>query len=103
LKHGNQLLLLKIETEVNLISLPGFCFYMHLKEKTAFHRVLKRRAHMLLIASVGVQNNRQLVAVFASEHLIYSSEYASETFEDVFATIKRGRNDQGSLPCPKSL
>ena len=45
---------------------------MHLLEmcelalNAAFQIVLKRRAHMLLIASVSVQNIRQFVAVIAS-------------------------------------
>jgi hypothetical protein len=39
--------------------------------------VLKHRPHMLLIASVSVQNTLQ------------------EAFEDVFATIRRGRSGQG--------
>jgi hypothetical protein len=36
------------------------------KERAAFQTVLKRRAHMLLIASVSVQNIRQFVTVVAS-------------------------------------
>jgi hypothetical protein len=37
-----------------------------LKESAAFQIVLKRRAHILLIAFVSVQNIRQFVAVIAS-------------------------------------
>jgi hypothetical protein len=36
------------------------------EEGAAFQIVSKRRAHMLLIASVSVQNIRQFVAVIAS-------------------------------------
>jgi len=36
------------------------------KERAALQIVLKRRAHMLLIASVSVQNIRQFVAIIAS-------------------------------------
>jgi hypothetical protein len=36
------------------------------KERAAFQIVLKRRPHLLLMASVSVQDNRQFVAVIAS-------------------------------------
>jgi len=36
-------------------------------------------------------------------HPICSSEYASEALEDFYATIRRGRNGQGSLPCSTPL
>jgi len=72
------------------------------KERAAFQIVLKRRAHMLLIASVSVQNIRQFVESLP-DHPICSSEYASEALKDVYATIKRGRSGQGSLPCSTPL
>jgi len=48
------------ESVNNISSLPGP------KESAAFQIVLKRRAHILRIASVSVQNIRQFVAVIAS-------------------------------------
>lgn len=73
------------------------------KERAAFQMVLKRRPHMLRIASVSIQKHPSICGAYRFLLPICSFEYASEALADVYATIRRGQSGQGSLPCSTPL
>ena len=71
--------------------------------EAAFQIVLKRRPHMLRIASLNVRTSVSPLRLSLPDPPISISECVSEALENVYATISRGRSGQGSLPCSTPL